>query len=763
MALKHLRSSTANKRPSPAVMAEGQLAVNTAAASTGLFFKDSTGALVKTGPVHIGTTAPNADPAEGGQAGNSVGEAWLDTTGTNALLKIWDGSVWKVVQPVAAGDVVSTSDTGTVTSTMIADGTIVDADVNASAAIAGTKISPNFGSQNVVTTGTSTAASLIPTGSSVPTNGVYLPAANSVGISTNGTGRFFISSVGNTEIISSGSIPLQVSASLPRIRSNDSDGTNLTADFYTSNGNAFIDSRNDANNGPIIFRGLGGGVASEYARFTSSGRLGLGTSSPSTVFTVNNAVNASPTEDFGGIFLSSVGATPGLNNLGSAISFSRINSTRRGAMIASVESGTSTNQQGLAFFTKSATATATDSVLERLRIDEQGRVGIGTTGPIGQTHIQSASTGLAAVNTAGDELIIENSGTTGMTILSGNASSGNIYFADSDNAQPGGIQYAHSDNHLHFRVNGSERARIDSSGRLLVGTATALTNIFIGGTSTVPRVQLLASDLGGSSLSLVRTGTTGATIFLNAGSSDTNVIAGSILGRHVYNGFDGTNYRTGAQITVEVDGTPGVNDMPGRLVFSTTAAGASSPTERMRIVSDGTVRIGKTTSASGEVNVGILQFGSNGRLGVTSDANHSWFSRTTNDGDVIRFHRGTTTEVGSISVTTTATAYNTSSDYRLKENVVPLTGAIDRLQQIPVHRFNFIADPDTVVDGFIAHEAQEVVPECVTGTKDEVDEDGNPVYQGIDQSKLVPLLTAALQEALQKIEDLEARLDAANL
>jgi len=138
--------------------------------------------------------------------------------------------------------------------------------------------------------------------------------------------------------------------------------------------------------------------------------------------------------------------------------------------------------------------------------------------------------------------------------------------------------------------------------------------------------------------------------------------------------------------------------------------------------------------------------------------------------------------IGTISYDTTSTAYNTSSDYRLKENVVPLTGAADRLNQLQVRRFNFIADPDTTVDGFIAHEAQAVVPECVTGTQDEVevwkegeelpdgvsvgdnklDEDGNtiPVYQGIDQSKLVPLLTAALQEALAKIETLETRLTA---
>jgi hypothetical protein len=120
-------------------------------------------------------------------------------------------------------------------------------------------------------------------------------------------------------------------------------------------------------------------------------------------------------------------------------------------------------------------------------------------------------------------------------------------------------------------------------------------------------------------------------------------------------------------------------------------------------------------------------------------------------------------EVGSISTNASATAYTTSSDYRLKENIIPLTGASERVLQLKPSRFNFIADPDIQVDGFIAHEAQAVVPECVIGAKDEVDEDGNPVYQGIDQSKLVPLLTAALQEALAEIESLKARLTAAGI
>ena len=115
-------------------------------------------------------------------------------------------------------------------------------------------------------------------------------------------------------------------------------------------------------------------------------------------------------------------------------------------------------------------------------------------------------------------------------------------------------------------------------------------------------------------------------------------------------------------------------------------------------------------------------------------------------------------EKGKIEVSSTGTTYSTSSDYRLKENIVNLTGAVDRLKELNPVRFNFIG-VDKTVDGFLAHEAQAVVPESVTGVKDEteIDEDGNvkPVYQGIDQSKLVPLLVAAVQELTARIEALE--------
>ena len=127
---------------------------------------------------------------------------------------------------------------------------------------------------------------------------------------------------------------------------------------------------------------------------------------------------------------------------------------------------------------------------------------------------------------------------------------------------------------------------------------------------------------------------------------------------------------------------------------------------------------------------------------------------STNNRTHYQFHNPNGT-IGSITTSGSSTAFNTSSDYRLKENVVTDWEATSRLKQLKPMRFNFIADPDTTVDGFLAHEVQAVVPEAVTGTKDEIDDDGNPVIQGIDQSKLVPLLVKTIQELEARITALE--------
>jgi hypothetical protein len=164
---------------------------------------------------------------------------------------------------------------------------------------------------------------------------------------------------------------------------------------------------------------------------------------------------------------------------------------------------------------------------------------------------------------------------------------------------------------------------------------------------------------------------------------------------------------------------------------------------------------------------------------------------TTSNRNVVVF-RNPNNAVGTINTSGTTTGFNTSSDYRLKENVITEWDATTRLKQLKPSRFNFKADKDTTVDGFLAHEVSSIVPVAVSGEKDETqdlgtikDKDGNvirenvletqtkkddgqtwtktkteDVYQGIDQSKLVPLLTKALQEAVTKIETLEAKVTA---
>ena len=191
----------------------------------------------------------------------------------------------------------------------------------------------------------------------------------------------------------------------------------------------------------------------------------------------------------------------------------------------------------------------------------------------------------------------------------------------------------------------------------------------------------------------------------------------------------------------------------------------SSYTERARITSSGSLLVGRTSQIAAE-KIAIYT-GASG-----TNTAYLWYGETDDRSSVIFRHdravggtsakqcaflNQTASEVGSISCTGSATSYNTSSDYRLKEDWVAVADASTRVNALKPVNFAWKADGSRV-DGFLAHELAEVVPEAVTGEKDAVDAEGNPVYQGIDQSKLVPLLTAALQEALAKIEDLTARV-----
>ena len=336
--------------------------------------------------------------------------------------------------------------------------------------------------------------------------------------------------------------------------------------------------------------------------------------------------------------------------------------------------------------------------------------------------------------------------------------------------------------------------------------------------------------VGAAAGSAITTGSSNTFIGRSSGSTVTTGSKNTILGR--YNGNQGgLDIRTSSNYIVlsDGDGNPRqVIDGSGNVGIGTSSpsafGGANLQVQNSTIASvlwtDGTHTGQLLASASAEVSIGSrsnhpLRFGTNdterARLTTSGEFLIGTTSNNTNADNGFKFYPGgsaggafasfvnagnggtnmyvvnanasttswnavaflkQTTVVGSISCTASSTSYNTSSDYRLKEDVQPMVGSVDRLMALKPVNFAWKVDGSRV-DGFLAHEAQEVVPEAVTGQKDQTetveikDEDGNvtgteerPVYQGIDQSKLVPLLTAALQEALTKIEALEARVAA---
>ena len=246
----------------------------------------------------------------------------------------------------------------------------------------------------------------------------------------------------------------------------------------------------------------------------------------------------------------------------------------------------------------------------------------------------------------------------------------------------------------------------------------------------------------------VGTATPSADLHLGAASPHVDIGPGG--GNRGKIGFDSNN--------VYIGSTSGTGEIHFKNNISSTDAPHSSGDTKM-IITDSNLLMGVTSafdaSTGDNPSTDAISM-QNGRIDVQRDQNTSLqLRRNGGNGTVATFARGGIGTVGTISVTTSATSYNTSSDHRLKENVVELTGATARLKQLEPKRFNFIADANTTVDGFLAHEVSGIVPEAITGTHNEVDADDNPVYQGIDQSKLVPLLVATIKELEARIVALE--------
>ena len=218
-------------------------------------------------------------------------------------------------------------------------------------------------------------------------------------------------------------------------------------------------------------------------------------------------------------------------------------------------------------------------------------------------------------------------------------------------------------------------------------------------------------------------------------------------------GVPHTNYPVGIGYVI----TSQAGSTKGDLAFGARSSTSdAAPTERLRLKEDGRLCQGATSAISGAHFQSTYSSVNGAGINLNStDTSGNMHSQ-------IVFRRNGS-NVGSIDTNGSSTQFSTSSDYRLKENVTYDFDATSRLKQLKPARFNFIADADTTVDGFIAHEVSSIVPEAISGEKDAVetytDDDGNeqtkPKYQGIDQSKLVPLLVKTIQELEARITTLE--------
>jgi len=407
---------------------------------------------------------------------------------------------------------------------------------------------------------------------------------------------------------------------------------------------------------------------------------------------------------------------------------------------------TKIGKEGITGISNSSDATA-------ITIDSSENVGIGTSSPaaVGSYKVLQLR-GNATTN--GGLIRLETSdGTSGVA----------RFYAGSTST----VLESNSNTNLTFGTNATERMRIDSSG-----------NVMIGETSQINGGNLnLATSASDSVLSFLCRSTTDShqpKIIMQKSSTNSGNFAatasGELLGTIIFRGVNTSAVSDiGAQISAVQNGTSS-STVPTDLVFNTTE------NERMRIDSSGQVQVpGNTHSVVGideSLNVNCFRDGSGNDFGIFVSGNNSAGTHTS-----MRFYNNINGLIGSITHGATSTAYNTSSDHRIKLNVDYTFDATTRLKQLKPCRFNFIADADTTVDGFLAHEVQSVVPEAITGTHNEVevwqdgeelpdgvsvgdnklDEDGNtiPVYQGIDQSKLVPLLVKTIQELEARITALE--------
>jgi hypothetical protein len=577
-----------------------------------------------------------------------------------------------------------------VTSAMIADGTIVNADINASAAIAGTKISPDFGSQTVQTTGIFSAAGGSAAAPSIAftgdTNtGIYSPGADQVAISTAGSGRLFVDASGNVGVnTASPSYQLDINGQT-RIAANSTSAQLRLERTGTSSGHSWLGAQSDA-----LLMVLDSSF-NEKLRITSAGLVGVGTSSPiAPLHCASNDSSTSIATSSPTAVLQNLNATSGAVN---DLLFANSGGFGSAAIYVG-QTQTGNSGDNLVLTTKTSGGSWNTGVV----VDTAGRVGIGTTSPSYALDVSGQIR--AAANATLAQLRLERTGSnTGHSWL-GAQSDALLAVLDSSFA---------------------EKMRLDSSGRLLVGTSSALT----GSTAQYSKNV----NLGNSANSAGN-----AVLAIGRGQAVAGISSGNAVGSIFFTDNAAAEF---ASIECFADAAPAAGDYPGRLAFSTCASGASSPTERMRISSTGTVSFYYG-----------LSFADRGTTKGISMPDWRVYNSTSNQYVIDNYSVGVKLDNG-------ATAWSTVSDERQKTNLQPIENGLNKVSALRAVTGRYLVDAEDVSRSFlIAQDVQAVLPEAVSVDSDE----GSTL--GLRYTEVIPLLVAALKESKERIETLEAAVTA---
>jgi len=519
-----------------------------------------------------------------------------------------------------------------------------------------------------------------------------------------------------------------------------SSGTNIDARinlFPTGTGNSVINSASNS----LELQTAG----SPKMTINSSGNVGIGSVTPSGKFEVNTGTQFA--------YFTRTAGDNGSINPALAIA-ADASSTRLYSY------GT-----GMTFWTAAVGGTAA----ERMRIDSSGNVGIGTTNPSTPLQVN----GVAQIVTGSDTAFYEGDGVRmfGTQWYRFRNSGGNVRALI--NVTTGNLSLYNSSNVLTNLI-ATDGNSYFNGGNVGIGTTSPAYTLHLLKSSGDTEIYINGQN-GESSLRMgldsrnwqIKTAAAPYLWSLNYVGTDaplSNIITANVAGNVGIGTASPTSLlhlESASSPSLKIkDTTQGAT----LLAFSQNADSHigtysnhplifdANSTERLRITSAGDVLIG-TTTAIGSASE-ILQIkNDNGEHKGIAVGNSDGALNTT----AIAFYNSNGA-VGAIRTSGSATSYATSSDYRLKENVVPMEGALDRVDALKPSRFNFIADADKTVDGFLAHEVAEIIPEAISGEKDAVDKEGNAIYQGIDQSKLVPLLVGAIQELKAEIETLKSQI-----